>query len=365
MDYETAKEKIMSVFYGLPQKEQVHHVELSFKGKYDVEIFPMSAFQSFCDSHFGGDIATVAMVMQRSRDKGLYWDKADDWFMWNKTNETIDSAADAPTDFVLYEDDLYKTLVNPRDLTWLGFSADDIREILEAAEKERFCDGQEYNVIVGDETGKLREVYRPQAVTLNREIHYDGDWLMENAFLGSLLAYGISLKLLGTYKRVIWLGQYANGMEMDHENTSKLSKENSPYYLAVKKNVPVDVEIPDYDEPWKKGKDETVEIELASYDLHHFPMKWDSYLLVNKEKKEFLDVGKYIKRSLYQSGINMVVINPMVLLTAFSCASLMGDYYGTDMEFVGSWAWNLIGFEKSVRKGYKEISPTFIEKERK
>lgn len=357
MEYEVAKEKVMTVFYGMEGRQQVKYVAKSLSFVYDVEIFPMSEFDTFCKKHFTD--AEVNEILQDSYDFGLQWDKRDKWGMWNKKDNTFCSAF-MPTEFALDEDELFMSVALPRDLAWLGFTADEIAEIRDAVKRESYWDGQAYKIILGDESGKNRELYDPSAVTVDGKFHLDGANLMENAFLDKYLSWGISLKLLDTYRRVMWIGQYANGMDYLYDESLVASKEESPYYLMVKKNAPDSVEIPDYEEAWAKRKKPSP-YKLPWEELHPERMKWDALFLVNKDKKEYVDVKKYMERSLSQSE-DKVVINPMVLLTVVGNTDVTGDYYGTGMEMVGAWSWNLIGFAKEVPKGYREITPIFVAK---
>jgi hypothetical protein len=86
--------------------------------------------------------------------------------------------------------------------------------------------------------------------------------------------------------------------------------------------------------------------------------------IINESKKQYIDLW-------YVRGLDML-IHPLPLLTAEGNNRGGGDYFGTNMSLVGSWARDFISvrtsengpweFKKEAdKKGWKEISPLFIE----
>jgi hypothetical protein len=119
--------------------------------------------------------------------------------------------------------------------------------------------------------------------------------------------------------------------------------------------------------------DEGLFVEDDSVNLHnlageHFDKispKFETFnvgrYLVNHTKKEFVD-----KNKLKTDG--GWVIHPLPLLTCSGNGRGGGDYGGTDENYVGSWAGDVISVEKEDLKlfifkknDYKEIKPRFEE----
>lgn len=145
--------------------------------------------------------------------------------------------------------------------------------------------------------------------------------LMEHSYIGNAVVGAIENLLNGKYKGslLVWAGDYA-GNEKDSEgNLYDLLYENTRLNMT---NVP------------KK----------------HFRFA------VNETKKEYVDTDK-VKADSYGYKIH-----PVPLLCAEGNGSGSGDYYGTNMKFVGTWARDVITFSDEQPADYKEIEPQFEEK---
>ena len=75
--------------------------------------------------------------------------------------------------------------------------------------------------------------------------------------------------------------------------------------------------------------------------------------IVNVTKKKYVDYSK-VKNNFYGK-----IIDPLPILCAEGNGKGCGDYYGNSMEYVGSWARNLIYITDKVPEGYKELVPDF------
>ena len=217
--------------------------------------------------------------------------------------------------------------------------------------------GQYYEILIGDKTGNKKELYNAAAVMMGKEKEFLGAKLLEHGLLNEPLAIGLGRKLMDSYHRVIWVGDYANGLTKGYGNPPEKSALGEPtYYDRVRENVGDGISIPSYEDAWSEGA--LKDMKLFSVDTLEF-IDWKSYYLINKEKKQYLDLDDYIHRCVYQWGRRFVVINPLALLTAVGNGLGNGDYCGEDIELVGSWAWNLIGLSKEVPDGYTKIMPWF------
>lgn len=69
------------------------------------------------------------------------------------------------------------------------------------------------------------------------------------------------------------------------------------------------------------------------------------------------DKGQYVKVKPYNE--NKWTIHPLPLLTAYGNGQGGGDYYGSDMEKVGIWAFDHVYTSDEVPEGYEELVVDF------
>lgn len=186
--------------------------------------------------------------------------------------------------------------------------------------------GQYYNVVIKNKN---------TIVTYNRKV--DGEYTLEklmehswwyNPFVCSLT------KLLYenlTPCRVAWVGDYA--------------------YSADDLNIPDGIDVAKLHEiAWGENS--------KTQEIHKDELYLDGKYLVNHTKKIYLNCDDYRRRSMARDGW---VIHPLPLLTSIGNGLGLGDYYGTDMDAVGSWGWDSISVEDDIPTGYKELKCTFRE----
>ena len=77
--------------------------------------------------------------------------------------------------------------------------------------------------------------------------------------------------------------------------------------------------------------------------------------IINIDKKQYFSCADL---KPYEDGWT---INPLPLLTSDGNGNDGGDYNGTCMDLVGSWAGDHIGLEWSAPEGYENIEPDFNE----
>lgn len=201
--------------------------------------------------------------------------------------------------------------------------------------------GQGYRVILGDKKGKNISVYEPVILLPDKKIWRD----FMQCFMDSYLPLAISRKLTKKSYRVIWVGENATSL-------SEPMREGS-YREKVAHNISAGASIPSYEEAWKKDTVPPSRLKLNG------GVDWFSYYLVNREKKRFIDMSKYIRKNVYQEGLVLACINPLPLLTAVGNELHYAEYAGPDERLIGSWAWNVISLTKEKPGGCIEILPLF------
>lgn len=85
--------------------------------------------------------------------------------------------------------------------------------------------------------------------------------------------------------------------------------------------------------------------------------------LVNHDKKEYISYHRYIKKWNVANNSDDWVIDPLPILTADGNGRGGGDYDGTNMNRVGTWAGDRISLEEKEPTGeeFVELTMTFKE----
>lgn len=123
--------------------------------------------------------------------------------------------------------------------------------------------------------------------------------------------------------RLLWLGDYAS--ERDPKYQELVEKAFSSESPTKKESVP------------------------------HDELTLDGKFLCNHTKKLYMDCDAYKKNSTNS------IIHPLPLLTAVGNGLGGGDYHGTYMEAVGSWADDVLEIMDSKPDGYKQLHAVFAE----
>lgn len=206
--------------------------------------------------------------------------------------------------------------------------------------------GQYYRAVLGDANGNNRSVFDLWMIVDGHK-EFKGSKLMETAWMGEGYPDTIEHQLIQSPHRVLWVGDYAE----------ELSYFNGPYESIGDKVLKNSngANMPTYEEVWEKtlAKLETLTQKPA--------IDWELYYLVNHDHKEYIPMLTYLNLATYECDKKLVCIDPLPLLTAVGNGDGSGDYYGDEMDYVGSWAWNLISIERKAPDGYKEILPLFKE----
>ena len=136
MTYDDAMGWVIAVFCELPDEKQVDIMEDHLNGfGQDVDIFPMSQFDSYCKEKWGDRYAAFAEAMQNSEANDF--DVSDLWCMYSKTENAFESA-ETPADFSYGDDELTETLICHPDFlrNEMNFSQEDIDEVADAYNEE-------------------------------------------------------------------------------------------------------------------------------------------------------------------------------------------------------------------------------------
>ena len=89
--------------------------------------------------------------------------------------------------------------------------------------------------------------------------------------------------------------------------------------------------------------------------LKHVEFDYHGKYLVNHTK------GVYISFDKYLDGENDQEIHPLSILTCIGNGRGGGDYAGSNMDYVGTWAWDEIEIVDDAPGGMKELDIVFNE----
>ena len=185
--------------------------------------------------------------------------------------------------------------------------------------------------------------------------HNNGAKLMEHSYVGNHYVKEYEKALANKFygSQFVWVGDYA-----DRDNVYNLACE------YIEKNA--------LRRAKKKG------FELNPY------VRWGDEFIkyikggesITASEKDFDEVTKYETFETYKYIINLsknmfvripensneLVIHPLPLLCCDGNGRGGGDYYGTNMELVGSWAYDEIGIGNEVPQDFTEFVVTFEER---
>ena len=175
--------------------------------------------------------------------------------------------------------------------------------------------GQYYKPTLKPKGGRVWKCFNPWDFN-------NGVKLMEHSYIGNAVKNYVKNLILRTPMRLVWAGDYAD---------DEKGKDKNLYFLFEAKE-PKDKSVPQES------------IESMRY-------------LVNHKKKLYVDYSK-VEKDEYGYRID-----PMPLLCAEGNGRGGGDYHGSAMNLIGSWARDLISVESEIPNGYTELVPSFREGE--
>lgn len=178
--------------------------------------------------------------------------------------------------------------------------------------------GQYYNIAFkSDSDNKIRFNDRKVA-----GVDYTMAKLMEHSYFRVPLMDSIASVLEKSPTKLVWVGDYATDEEIKTITTDEIG----------------------YDDIWEDEHDDVLDSVRFDYS---------GKVLVNYDKKQWISLDKCVSS---KDGIN-----PISILTCIGNGRGGGDYSGSCMEHVGTWAWDRIGITSSVPEGFTELQVKFEE----
>ena len=147
--------------------------------------------------------------------------------------------------------------------------------------------------------------------------------LMEHSYVGNNFVNVVENELKENPQRLVWAGDYADHCKGRESNL--------------------------YD---RTHRYEDNKIVNGNEDFNHEVYRY----IVNHSKKQFVDKTKLQDIE----GWEGTQINPLPILTSEGNGSGGGDFRGEN-KYIGTWARDVISIEMKQPKGFKEITPDFVE----
>lgn len=233
--------------------------------------------------------------------------------------------------------------------------------------------GQYYNPSILKTNHKLAK--NPVAVSLYSWDFGNGLKLMEHSWAGNNFV-GAFIHLIGENspyfgKPCVWGGDYADS----YRNRLSKPEEDADniYFLANKVQDQLN-KMAGFDEGISKTPED---LNLKYYHLFGKNLFYNTYDWVTnykgeKYRRDFvdcrnnLDTYKYVINIRTKEYIEIPepsdtdwIVHPLPILLADGNGRDGGDYHGSNMEFVGKWAFHPIGATNEIPKGYKKLDIIF------
>lgn len=233
--------------------------------------------------------------------------------------------------------------------------------------------GQYYNPSILKTNHKLAK--NPVAVSLNSWDFGNGLKLMEHSWAGNNFV-GAFVHLIGENspyfgQPCVWAGDYADSYR--NRLSKPAEKADNIYDLANKVQDKLN-KMRGY-----TGSKTPANLNLKYHELFGKDLFYESYYWVTdykgeQHRRDFvdcrnnLDTYKYVINLRTKEYIEIPepsdtdwIVHPLPLLLADGNGRGGGDYHGSNIEFVGKWAFHPVGATNDVPKGFKKLEVTFEE----
>ena len=162
--------------------------------------------------------------------------------------------------------------------------------------------------------------------------HFDsGLKLTEHSWIGNHFCNAVLNLIKDNPKVVAWIGDYA-----EFEDLGSHFVIGEAEFTRIYNNLW-------QDEKWEKQHQVEPSDDNIKFD---FNKRW---FLVNKTKKQVIDLSYYIKQSTIEDDW---CLQPLSLLTAVGNGKGGGDYRGCNLEYIGYWAFDEIYISEQQPEGY-------------
>ena len=165
---------------------------------------------------------------------------------------------------------------------------------------------------------------------------------MEHSWVGNYLVQAVITRLYNNPSILFWMGDYA---ELDDITKKAAEAALFDYNISIGKQFILDVHSDKYDKPAIPEKD----FIYPKYFINH-------------TAKVYFDIDKCVsKLAEIAPEDDGWVVHPLPLLTAVGNGRGGGDYYGINMDLVGTWAGDLLEItERFPDANYKDITPEVV-----
>jgi len=202
--------------------------------------------------------------------------------------------------------------------------------------------GQYYNILTKRDN-KYTLYSRSYRLT-NGSTEYQCAKLTEHSWINNTTMSCVSNLILRKPTKVAWVGDYSDQYEEDE----------------IVNNLDHNQMIELHNLAWND--------EVREKILPFRPLLVKYLVLVNWDKKQYVDMYEYIEKSTTKEGCFAGwCLHPLSLLTALGNGFGGGDYHGINEDLVGNWCFDTLSFEsydikeKLDNEGYVKLDIEFKE----
>lgn len=233
--------------------------------------------------------------------------------------------------------------------------------------------GQYYNPSILKTNHKLAK--NPVAVSLYSWDFGNGLKLMEHSWAGNNFV-GAFVHLIGENspyfgQPCVWAGDYADSYR--NRLSKPAEKADNIYFLADKVQDKLK-KMSGYTNGKTPEKLNLKYHRVFGKDVFYNSYEWFTDYKGEQHRRDFvdcsnnLDTYKYVINLRTKEYIEIPepsdtdwIVHPLPILLADGNGRGGGDYKGSNMEFVGKWAFHPVGATNNVPKGFKKLEVTFEE----
>ena len=211
--------------------------------------------------------------------------------------------------------------------------------------------GQYYRgVVLGKTTKKSKKIIVKQAYCCYA--HDNGAKLMEHSYVGNSYVKAYENALANEFYGYpfVWAGDYGDGLFDKLPYDEACDFIDKKIESRAKKQKYYKVEYNNYEKLLKNGEI----VKKAEEDFVEKIKSTETYkYIINFDKKVAVKIPDESRTNL--------IIHPLPLLCADGNGRGGGDYHGSNMELVGSWAYDRIGIDNELPKDITLEKITFKE----
>ena len=191
--------------------------------------------------------------------------------------------------------------------------------------------GQYYSAIVYNQNGDVRRLNPDCGLKL-----MEHSWF-KNPYVHAVCSYIAQQCVIEGPQRLFWVGDYAHSDPIEGEEYDINEDVQNPDLLKMGIG---EEEIKQLTHESTIEEDPRIDVDYADLELKEQPK-----YIINLTKRVYIDLEHYYSCNVDEeddANVSTWVPHPIPLLTAMGNGRGGGDYHGTDMRYIGTWAGDML-----------------------